>query len=167
MKTHVGRNIVGKLSKKFTNDILTLKGKWITNKTVQGIVIPRMAEFGTIRIWSDENFKPPQCQKLWGLYIYIYIYNIFIVLLFLFIPILKIYVCYLLFAIYLFMYLMCCISRFLWFLSFLFFSIFYYDIYFFYVFLLHFLCFCFFWSLVMVFCGYCARVTIQYFVFKK
>jgi hypothetical protein len=82
-----------------------------------------------------------------------------IVLFFLFFPILLL----LLLLIYVCMYLMCCISKFLWFLSFpIVFSIFYYDVNLFYVFILHFLFVCFFLSLVMVFCGCRARVTIKY-----
>jgi hypothetical protein len=34
MKTFVNRNIFGELNKKLTNDIPTLKGKWIMNKIV-------------------------------------------------------------------------------------------------------------------------------------
>ncbi len=44
MKTHLGKNTLGKLNKKLTYDIPTLKGKQITNKNVQGIAISRMAK---------------------------------------------------------------------------------------------------------------------------
>jgi hypothetical protein len=44
MKTFVGKNTLGKLSKKLTNDILILKGKQIINKTRWGIMISRMVE---------------------------------------------------------------------------------------------------------------------------
>jgi hypothetical protein len=42
--THVGRNNLGKLSKKLTDDIPTLKDKQITNKTRWGIAISRMTK---------------------------------------------------------------------------------------------------------------------------
>jgi len=44
MKTNVGKNTLGKLSKKLTNDIPTLKGKQITNKNGQDIAISSMAK---------------------------------------------------------------------------------------------------------------------------
>jgi hypothetical protein len=44
MKTFVGKNTLGKLSKKLSNDIAILKGKRITNKIGRGIVISRMVE---------------------------------------------------------------------------------------------------------------------------
>ncbi len=42
MKTLVGKNILKQLNKKLTNDIPTLKGKRITNKTKWGNAISKM-----------------------------------------------------------------------------------------------------------------------------
>jgi len=62
MKTLVGKNILRQLSKKLTNDIPTLKGERITNKTKWGIAISRMAnalvqvEYG-MKILSHCNAK--------------------------------------------------------------------------------------------------------------
>ncbi len=126
----------------------------------QGIVISSIAKFDTSRIWFNENFKPSQCQKLWGFFL---VNFFFVVLLFLFNPIFFIDFFY---YYYYFMYLI----------------LFYFQVplvfvvsYCFFYFLLWCFLLCvffnisfdFFWSLVMVFFGCCARVTIKYIYFKN
>jgi len=89
MKTHVGRNTLGKLTKKFTNDIPTLKGKWIVNKIGWGIVISRMEKFDTIEygLMKFLRHHDAKSYRFFVLFIYLFIYYKIIFLLFHFIPI--------------------------------------------------------------------------------
>jgi hypothetical protein len=67
MKTLVGTKTLGKLSKKLTNDIPTLKSKIIINKIGWGITISRMVKalvlvkYGT-KISSHNDAKSYECR---------------------------------------------------------------------------------------------------------
>jgi len=94
MKTHVGRNTLGKLTKKFTNDIPTLKGKWIVNKIGRGIVISRMEKFDTIEYGLMKFLRHHNAKsyRFFVLFIYLFIIKLFF---FCFISFLSFLICFL------------------------------------------------------------------------